>query len=100
MAAKELVNNDMILEFTQKEGNFQGWEKTTILGDAALGKLVGVDRLTIMQWREKGLITGKPFGKRTDGRPAYYTYDWEGVKLEIKYNVKAEKVQKKLEDIE
>ena len=53
-----------------------------------------------MQWREKGLITGKPFGKRTDGRPAYYTYDWEGVKLEIKYNVKAKKVQKKLKEIE
>lgn len=99
MAAKELVNSDMILEFTQREGTFEGWEKTTILGDGALGKLVGVDRLTIMQWREKGLITGKPFGKRTDGRPAYYTYDWEGVKLEIKYNVKSKKVQKKLENI-
>lgn len=72
------------------------WETVTILGDGGLAKIVGVSKRTVLEWRKAGKITGRPLGKRTDGKPPFYTYQWEKVKKEIQQNVNLKKVQDKI----
>ncbi len=71
----------------------QTWEKTTILGDGALAKLLKKDRQTVIRWRRTGKITARPIGEKSDGVPMFYAYDWEAVKLELKYGPKGEKIK-------
>jgi len=60
------------------------WESVIIAGDTSLARLLKVNRATIHRWRESGIITGKPFGERPDGKPIIYSYNWEQVKQELR----------------
>ena len=69
------------------------WEASIILGDKALAKLLDVEPMTIYNWRKAGWITGKPLGVRSDGKPAYFTYNWKKVSEEVRRNVKLQKAR-------
>ena len=69
------------------------WETVMIPGDDALAKMIGVDRRTVLEWRKAGKITGKPVGQKNNGKPLFYSYNWERVKQEIKRNVKLKKIE-------
>ena len=69
------------------------WEVSHIFGDEALARMLKVSRGTVIRWRNAGKITGKPVGKKKDGKPAAWIYDWESIKLELKYGPNGEKIK-------
>jgi hypothetical protein len=73
------------------------WETTVILGDNGLAKIIGVSQRTVLEWRLAGKITGRPLGIKKDGKPAYFTYNWNKVKEEIRANINLKKVQDKIQ---
>ena len=80
------------LEYQVKIGD-KTWEVVHIFGDEALARLLKVSRGTVIRWRNAGKITGKPVGKKKDGKPAAWIYDWESIKLELKYGPNGEKIK-------